>query len=192
MSLTGNIVKMRKVGRLVKRKGYEYAIRAVSKLVHQGHKVKYLILGDGPEEEALRNLIKELKIEDNITFPGYVPEEVKYQYLSQSDIYLLPSLHEGFGICLLEAMYCGLPIVATNNGGQTDFLTHGRNVLFIPPKDDNRLAEEAAKLINNDQLRSKMGENNINDIQAYLIANIAKDYHECLKDVARVRYSQTK
>lgn len=191
LSLPEDQIILISVGRLVKRKGYEYAIRAVSKLVQQGHKVKYLILGDGPEEGALRDLIKELKIEDNIMFPGYVSEEVKYQYLSQSNVYVLPSLHEGFGICLLEAMHCGLPIVATNNGGQTDFLTHGKNVLFIPPKDDNSLTEKVAKLIDNDQLRRKMGENNINDIQAYSIENIAKKYHECLKDVTRVRYSQT-
>jgi len=172
------------VGRLVKRKGHGYAIRAVSKLIQQGHQVKYLIIGDGPEKRTLRDLVRELNIEENVIFLGYVSEEVKYQYLTRSDIYLLPSLHEGFGICLLEAMYCGLPIVATNNGGQTDFLTNGRNVFFTSPKDDNSLTEEVTKLINNDQLRYKMAENNKNDIQTYLIENIAQKYHEILENAA--------
>ncbi len=172
------------VGRLVRRKGYEYAIRAVSKLARQGRQVKYLIIGDGPEETALRDLVKEQNIEENVMFLGYVSDEAKYQYLTQSDIYLLSSLHEGFGICLLEAMYCGLPIVATNNGGQTDFLTNGRNVFFIPPEDDKSLAEEVTKLINNGQLRHQMADNNKNDIQRYFIGNVAQKYYEILEIAA--------
>lgn len=173
------------VGRLIRRKGYEYAIRAVSKLIRQGCQVKYLIIGDGPEETALQDMVRELNIEENVIFLGYVSEEVKYQYLTQSDIYLLSSLHEGFGICLLEAMYCGLPIVATNNGGQTDFLTNGRNVFFSPPKDDNSLAEKVTKLINNNQLRYKIADNNKNDIQIYLIGNIAKKYYAILENATK-------
>lgn len=172
------------VGRLVRRKGYEYAIRAVSVLVRQGRQVKYLIIGDGPEEMALRDLVRELDIDENVIFMGYLSEEAKFQYLTQSDIFLLSSLHEGFGICLLEAMYCGLPIVATDNGGQTDFLTNGRNVFFTHPEDDKSLAEEVTKLINNDQLRHQMADNNKKDIQKYFIGNVAQKYLLVLKKEA--------
>lgn len=166
------------VGRLVKRKGYEYAIRAVSELIQQGHRIKYLIIGDGPEEGELRDLIDELKIEENVMFSGYVPEEVKYQYLSQSDIYLLPSLHEGFGVCLLEAMYCGLPIVATNNGGQTDFLIDGKNALLIPVKNWEILAEKIEELCCDESKRNKMSLNNKEDIEKYYIQEVAMQYEK--------------
>jgi glycosyltransferase involved in cell wall biosynthesis len=166
------------VGRLVKRKGYEYAIRAVSHLVKKGHWIKYLIIGEGPEERALQNLSKELKIEENIIFLGYVPEEVKYRYLSQSDIYLLPSLHEGFGVCLLEAMYCGLPIVATNNGGQTDFLVDGKNALLVPIKNWQILAEKIDEICCDRSKRDKMSINNRKDIKKYYIQEIAAQYEK--------------
>jgi len=166
------------VGRLVKRKGYEYAIRAVSQLVQQGHQVKYLIIGDGPEEMTLRGLAKELKIEKDVIFSGYVTEEVKYQYLSQSDIYLLPSLHEGFGICLLEAMYCGLPIVATNNGGQTDFLIDGKNALLVPTKNWEILAETIDEICCDKSKMSKMSANNKEDIKRYYIQEVAMQYEK--------------
>jgi len=166
------------VGRLVKRKGYEYAIRAVSQLVRQGHRVKYLILGDGPEERVLRDLTKKLKIKENVVFPGYVSEEEKYQYLSQSDVYLLPSLHEGFGICLLEAMHCGLPIVATNNGGQTDFLVDGKNALLVPIRNWEILAEKINEVCCDKSKRDKMSANNKEAIKRYYIQEIAMQYEK--------------
>lgn len=166
------------VGRLVKRKGYEYAIRAVSQLVRQGHRVKYLILGDGPEERVLRDLARKLKIEENIVFPGYVSEEVKYQYLSQSDVYLLPSLHEGFGICLLEAMHCGLPIVATNNGGQIDFLVDGKNALLVPIKNWEILVEKIDEICCDQSKKDWMSVNNKETIKRYYIQEIATQYEK--------------
>ena len=164
------------VGRLIKRKGYEYAIQAVSKLPYQN--MKYLIIGDGPEEKNLTNLVKKLKMERKVKFLGFVSEEKKFQYLSVSDIYVLSSLHEGFGICLLEAMYCSMPIVATDNGGQTDFLVNGVNALLLPIKNSEILAEKIVQLIENNDLRNKMAENNRRDIKKYYIKNIAKEYEK--------------
>jgi glycosyltransferase involved in cell wall biosynthesis len=164
------------VGRLIKRKGYEYAIQAVSKLPYQN--IVYLIIGDGPEEKNLTNLVKKLKMERKVKFLGFVSEEKKFQYLFVSDIYVLSSLHEGFGICLLEAMYCSMPIVATDNGGQTDFLVNGVNALLLPIKNSGILAEKIVQSIENNNLRNKMAENNRRDIKKYYIKNIAKGYEK--------------
>lgn len=162
------------VGRLVKRKGYEYAIEALNKL-HR-HNLKYLIIGDGPEEENLKYLVKQLGVENQVEFLGFVSEEKKFQYLSISDIYVLSSLHEGFGICLLEAMYCGLPIVATNNGGQTDFLIDTENALLLPTKNSDALANQIMELIQNDGLRLQISENNIQKVIDFYIETISKNY----------------
>ena len=164
------------VGRLIKRKAYEYAIQAVSKLPYQN--IKYLIIGDGPEEDSLRELAKELKVDEKVEFLGFVSEEKKYQYLSCSDIYILSSLHEGFGICLLEAMHSGLPIIATNNGGQTDFLEEWENALLVPIKDSEILAEKIIELIENKNLREEIAENNKKDIKKFYIEDTAKEYEK--------------
>jgi glycosyltransferase involved in cell wall biosynthesis len=169
------------VGRLVKRKGYEYAIRAISKLHFKN--IKYLIIGDGPEENNLKSLAKSLDVEDKVDFLGFVSEDKKFQYLSISDIYVLSSLHEGFGICLLEAMYCGLPIVSTDNGGQTDFLIDGVNALMVPVEDSDALAEQIKILIDNESLRLQMIEKNKKDITRFYIESIVKEYERSFGDV---------
>ena len=164
------------VGRLVKRKGYEYAIQAVSKIAHPN--LKYLIIGDGPEEKSLKDLTKRLGVEEKVEFLGFVSEEKKFQYLSISNIYVLSSLHEGFGICLLEAMYCGLEIVSTDNGGQTDFLLDKKNALMVPIEDSDALADKILELLKNENLRMKMIENNRKDIREFDIENVATKYEE--------------
>ncbi len=169
------------VGRLIKRKGYEYAIKALSKLPFQN--LKYLIIGDGPEEKNLQDLAKRLGIEDKIKFLGFVSEEKKFQYLSISNIYVLSSLHEGFGICLMEAMYCSMPIVATNNGGQNDFLVEGKNALMVQIEDGDALAEQIENLIKDRKLRLQIGENNKEDVKKFYIENIGKEYERIFKKV---------
>jgi len=173
------------IGRLVKRKGYNYAIEAIAKLPYQN--VKYLIVGDGPEKANLENLAKRLGVSDKVIFLGFLPEEKKFQYLSISDIYVLSSLHEGFGICLLEAMYCGLPIVATNNGGQTDFLEDGENGFLVPVGDADLLAKKIEILYNNSDLRQTMSHNNLKKIKDFYIKNIAVKYDKLFKEIIEKR-----
>ena len=167
------------VGRLVKRKGYEFAIQAISKLSHKN--INFLIVGDGPEEENLKNLVKQLGVTTKVTFLGFVPEDKKFQYLSVSDIYVLSSLHEGFGICLMEAMHCGLSIVATNNGGQTDFLVDGKNALMVNIENSDVLTEQIENLIKDRKLRLQMGVSNKEDVKNFYIKNIGSEYERIFK-----------
>lgn len=176
------------VGRLVKRKGYDYAIRALSIL--PATSFHYYIIGDGPEETNLKNLAIKLGMENNITFLGYVPDEMKFQYLTVSDIFLLPSVHEGFGICLLEAMHCGLPIVSTNNGGQTDILKDRVNALLVSDNDTDDFAEKIKELMLDEALRNNIVINNIRDIKHYYIEEIASDYERLYGDLIKTRYNE--
>lgn len=117
------------VGRLVERKGYSYLIEAVSRIEDQN--VEALIIGSGPLRGELEKKAEEFEVPDRIHFLGYVAEEKKFQYLDNADIYVLSSAHEGFGIVLQEATQVGLPIVATNNGGQTDLVEDGKNGFIV-------------------------------------------------------------
>jgi glycosyltransferase involved in cell wall biosynthesis len=169
------------IGRLVKRKGFDVAIQALAALPDQ--KMKYLIIGDGPEEQVLKALAKDLGVQDRVLFLGFQPEDKKYQYLAVADIYLLSSLHEGFGICLMEAMYSGLPIVSTDNGGQTDLLDDGRNALLAPAGDPGALAAKIKALVADYDARLRMRADNKKDIDKYSIKNVAGEYLSVLSGV---------
>lgn len=172
------------VGRLVKRKGYEYAIRALSAL--PADSFHYYIIGDGPEKGDLKDLASRSGLGDSITFLGYLSDEKKFQYLAVSDIFLLPSLHEGFGICLLEAMHCGLPIVSTNNGGQTDILKDRVNALLVPCNDSEAFAEKIKELVRDDILRKNISINNRRDIDQYSIERVATDYETLYGELTKI------
>ena len=161
------------IGRLVKRKGFEYLIKALPA------NVNLLLIGDGPEKDNLEKLVKN----KNVKLLGSVSEEEKFQYLKASDIYVLSSLHEGFGIVCMEAMYCGLPIVATNFGGQTDFLKPERNALLVEPKNTNALQTAIVKLAEDLELRKLQGENNKQDLKKYYIDNISEEYITLFKNI---------
>ena len=173
------------VGRLVKRKGLDYLLQALAKT--QKPDIKLLIVGNGPEKERLESLAATLKITKRVVFIGHVSEDRKFQYLSVSDLFVLPSLHEGFGLVFLEAMYCGLPIVTTNMGGQTDFVRHGRNGVLVPVKDANALARAIAMLTDNCNLRKRMSINNRADVQQFSISSTCERYERLFEDVVRTK-----
>ncbi|WP_436932559.1 glycosyltransferase family 4 protein [Halosimplex halobium] len=130
------------IGRLVERKGYRYLIEAISELAED---IEALIIGEGPLRESLEAYARKHGVADRIHFLGYVDEDRKFQYLECGDVYVLSSIHEGFGIVLQEAMQVGLPIVATDNGGQTDLLESVKSEL-VPPKAPDQLAGSIEKV----------------------------------------------
>lgn len=160
------------IGRLVERKGFDYLIKALPS------NIKLILIGDGPDKVKLQELAKN----KNVEFVGNVSEQDKWQYLFNSDCYVLSSLHEGFAIVCQEAMYAGLPIIATNFGGHMDYLEENKNAILIKPKDVESLAWAIDKIYNNKELRIKMGENNREKIKKYYINNIAEQYINIFKN----------
>lgn len=134
------------VGRLVKRKGFDFFIKVLAKLPDN---VCGIIIGDGPEKESLEKLARELKIDDRVIFTGFVDQNKKFQYLQNSDVFFLSSVHEGFGIVLQEAMQVGLPIIATNNGGQVDLVEDGKNGFLVEFDNINQAQEKINLVIQN-------------------------------------------
>jgi glycosyltransferase involved in cell wall biosynthesis len=169
------------VGRLVKRKGFGYAIKALSQLPKNSF--HYYIIGDGPDESELKKLVVSLGMGDQVTISGRLSDEMKFQYLSVSDIYLLPSLHEGFGICLLEAMHCGLPIVSTKNGGQEDILKDYENALFADPGDSDAFAKKIQELLGDTKLKAVLSTHNQQMIKHFYIEEISERYENLYEEL---------
>ncbi|HPA70956.1 MAG TPA: glycosyltransferase family 4 protein [Spirochaetota bacterium] len=168
-------------GRVVKRKGYDHLIRALRSL----HKnIQLLILGDGPELPALKELASSLGVDDRVRFLGYIAsDEEKFRYYGACDLYVLSSLHEGMGIVVQEAMEFGMPVVATNHGGQVDLISDGVNGLLVPPGDPDALAGAIRRVHADRKLAKKFGSKNRELIERYYAPGIAGEYERLFRRV---------
>lgn len=162
------------VGRLVRRKNLAALITALSRLGRDD--VHLLVIGDGPEEPALAALADSLGLSGRVQFRGFVPNETKYQLLAAADIFALPSLHEAFGLVYLEAMHCGLPVLATRPGGQEDYLDEGRTGFLVPAGDMAGLESALARLVADRELRARMSAHNRQVAQRFSVAATASRY----------------
>ncbi len=165
------------VGRLIPRKGYDVLLRAWSKVPD----AYLIVIGDGPLKQDIYELASRLAIEKRVHISGYVPEERKKQILRVADFYVSAARHEGFGIVFLEAMDAGLPVIATDNGGQRDFLKDGANGYLVPVDDPERLRSAIEKLIANPQLRKEMGGYNKRAVCGYYIDRTTQTFERVLE-----------
>jgi len=143
------------VGRLVPIKGHEYMIRAFALLMNEYDNLWLILVGDGFLGHYLKTLCKELEIKEKVVFAGWrsnVPD-----FLSLFDIFVFPSLNEGMGRVLVEAMAAGKPIVASNVGGIPDMVKDGQNGLLVPVANVKALAKSIDFLLTNPEKRKEMG-----------------------------------
>ncbi len=156
------------------RKGLDYLIRAVADLSYPNFKL-YLV-GKYDRKSVyhrhLAQLVENYNLRHKIFFLGRVSDDELYQLYRKSDIFVFPSLWEGYGIVLAEAMAHGLPIVSTNVSAIPEIVSHGENGLLVAPGSVEALTEALAELVNNDELRHRMAANSLE------IANTFKSWDE--------------
>jgi glycosyltransferase involved in cell wall biosynthesis len=155
LGLPLNVTVVGFVGWLWPIKGVNYLVEAMGKVVQQAPTTLLALVGKGGEESSLKNQVKALNLGDNVVFLGWRPdiEEIMPSF----DLLVLPSLNEGMGRVLVEAMAAGLPIVASRVGGIPDLVKDGKNGLLVPPADPTALAEAISKLLNNKEKRERLG-----------------------------------
>jgi glycosyltransferase involved in cell wall biosynthesis len=151
------------LGRLFDGKGVSDLVIALSKLENK----KYIcfIVGDGPEKKKLELLSKKLNIQNKIIFFGYQNFDSYIKILKITDIFVSPSYTEGLPTTVAEAALCKNAIVATNVGGTPEIITSGKSGYLIEPKDINSLKEKLAELMNDEDLRKKLGANAFKEVQ---------------------------
>jgi glycosyltransferase involved in cell wall biosynthesis len=136
------------VGRLTEQKDFSTLIQAFAIVKSHNSSVKLIILGEGKERENLKNLIRELRLENDVDIPGFVNNP--YSYMANSDIFVLSSKYEGFGNVLVEAMACGTPVVSTDcPSGPSEILNNGKYGKLVPVEDVNALAEAIEETLEN-------------------------------------------
>ena len=148
-------------------KGFEYLIRAMNIIIAEMPDTKLVIIGEGPEKEALIKLSERMSLDESILFLGEIPNEKIPDYMSAADIFVLPSLSESFGIVNLEAMSVGLPIVASNVGGVPELVVNGENGFLVEPGNITQIAEKVLYLLADAKLRETISQNNKSKAMSY-------------------------
>jgi glycosyltransferase involved in cell wall biosynthesis len=137
------------VARMREEKGLKYLIQAASKILEIFPNTIFLIAGDGPLRNELENLSKHFGIDSKIIFAGFCKDIPSI--LSIMDIFVAPSVSEGLGLGIIEAMTMGKSIVASNVGGIKEILKDNETGLFVPPKDHITLADKVIYLLKNEK-----------------------------------------
>jgi len=155
------------LGRLDERKGLDLFVRAAARVVAQTELTPtsfVMSAGHGSDAEASENekiarLIDELDVSAHLTWLPVLDEDILPQYYNASDLFVLPSRYEPFGIVMLEAMASGIPVVSTDNGGPAEVIDDGVDGLLGNPEDSEEFATLIASLIADDEKRSAFGGN---------------------------------
>lgn len=143
------------VGRFVPVKGHTYLIKAIQKVVKVIPEAKFLFVGDGELKSKLSEEIKSYDLQRNIFLLGARSDIATI--LSCINVFLLPSLNEGFGMVLIEAMAARKPVIATNVGGVPEVIINGTTGILVPPEDPEAFSSAIIKLYNNPEMSLEMG-----------------------------------
>jgi glycosyltransferase involved in cell wall biosynthesis len=163
LDLSPDSVILLSVGRLVKRKGVEWFINNVlGDLVRQNPKLVFLVIGDGQERQMIDQTIKDKGLEDNVRMLGRVSSEVRLAAYNSADIFVMPNISvpgdiEGFGLVLLEASTCCLPIVASGIEGIKDAIADGKNGVLVPASNPRAFINQIEKFLSDKKYAKDFG-----------------------------------
>ncbi|MBD3184340.1 glycosyltransferase [Candidatus Poribacteria bacterium] len=176
------------VSRLMERKGHDMVIKAFPRVLQKIPDVIYLIVGIGKEEKRLKELTRELDLENYVIFTGQVPDVIQYYYLC--DVFIMPNRMvkgshdvEGFGIVFLEANACGKPVIGGKSGGAVDAIVDGVTGILVDPTNIKEIENAILKLFLDDSYRSRISDNGRN----YVFKNF--DWINPVKQVLEINSS---
>ena len=168
------------VGRLHTQKNYKTALNAISKIKNLNF--EYWIAGVGELEEELKAYVVNLGLQNFVKFLGYVSDIPSL--LKKADIFLIPSQWEGFGLAAIEAMNASLPSVVGKVPGLGDLIKEdGEDAFLVTPFNENMIAKRLAQLIENKELRHKMGKKAFAQSLNFGVDTMIKDYIKLYKEV---------
>lgn len=150
------------VARLVPHKGQDIALRAMAAVLREHPTLRYLVVGDGPNEAALRRLASDLGIADRVAFAGAMSDEDVAEAYATSDVYIGLSRQdgkaiEGFGISFIEASASGIPVIAGDSGGVRSAVRDGETGIVVSPNDCDAVASALRQLLASPERRKALG-----------------------------------
>ena len=147
------------IRRLVYKNGLDTFIESASLLTRDYPYLLFIVIGKGPNRTLIEKRVRELGIGDNVRLAGFVPEKLLPLYYNAADYFVIPSSSgEGLPLVLLEAMACGLPVIATTVGGTPEIIKDMKNGVLVPPRNPEALAETISKFLLNKEMGLAIGE----------------------------------
>ncbi len=144
--------------RLLKLKGIDYTLKAMSILVKKYKNIRFLIIGEGPYKDELIKLVKDLGINNNVDFLGYLDHEKTLELIKDSDAYVMSSVSEVSPNCIIEAMSLKTAVISTIEGG-TKELVNSNVGLIIPKENVDEIVKAVEKLMKDSKLRNRIRNN---------------------------------
>jgi glycosyltransferase involved in cell wall biosynthesis len=173
------------IGRLTRQKGFPYLLRAFAQ-VRNTIPTRLVILGEGEEYEVLLDLTRTLGIHQDVALLGF--QENPYAYMAKSDAFVLSSLWEGLPTVVIEAMACGVPVVATRcPSGPEEIIMDGVNGLLIPPADTEALADAIIRLLSNPEMAQKLALAAKRRAEDFSVEKIVPQYERLFDSILRRR-----
>lgn len=142
------------VGHMTRQKGYDVLIAAIPRILRKHPRAKFVFVGRGLLREKLEKQARALGVAQQIRFAGIRPDVPVV--LNCFDVFVLPSLWEGFGTAIIEAMACGVPVVASRVGGIPEIVEDGMNGLLVPPGRPGPLTEAVIRMLDQTSMRREM------------------------------------
>lgn len=165
-------------GRLNEQKNFPLLLRAFSRVAKE-RPARLVILGRGRQKKNLSGLARELGMGDDVYFLGF--KQNPYKYMARADIFALTSAWEGFGIVVVEAMACGLPVISTRYpGGSQELIKNGENGLLVPLGDEAALAKGMLALLADKELREKLVASGKSRAAGFDMSRGIKEYEELI------------
>lgn len=181
LGLTGKKVILF-VGSLFHLKGPHVLLNSIPSILKQYKDAIFVFMGGG-DVEKYQKISAELKVTNDVLFPGYVQGKLKTAYYNAADIFVLPSLVEVFPLVLLEASASSLPLVVSNLDTFKCIVREGYNGIFTLSGDENSLKDAILMLLKNDDLRFKMGVNAFQHVKNFSWTKIAEDTEKLYKKI---------
>lgn len=185
LALPQEMKRIVSVGRLAPQKGHDVLLRAFAAVAREHPGWTLTIVGEGPERQALAELAIELGIAERVDLMGSVPEPG--EVLVTSDFFVMASRYEGFPNALLEAMACGLPVISTDSVGAQEIVTDGHDGLLTPVEDEAALAQAMRRLIEDPELRQRLGRNGAEVSERYSLDRIVERWDAALAAAMKPR-----
>lgn len=167
-------------GRLAEAKNYPLLIDAMAAL-RERIDARLFILGTGDEEAAIRARIRERGLEQAVTLCGF--QKNPWKFIAKADVFALTSHYEGFGNVLIEAMACGVPVVATASAGTRDIVRHGVDGLLVEQHAAAAFADAMASLLTDPGTRQRMSAAALQDAPRFALPRVAQMYDEAFRGV---------
>lgn len=179
------------VGTLKRAKGILDLLRAMP-IILERNECHLLVAGDGSLARQVQELIARLELTDHVTLTGYLREEQLAEAYQIAHTLILPTYWaEGFPTVITEAMDAGLPIITTRIRGAADYLKHGINGLFIPPRDPTAIANAVELLLSDPPLCAKMAQINQEKVKDFTPEIVGRQYLNVIEEIFRSRKINT-